>query len=104
MAEKSRRQMRELPKFATEQEEAGFWDTHDSTVNLGATEPVAATFVDVRPPKQQISLRLQVLQAALLFCRQRLFEQEIQLPCRHIGLKLLVPPLPILLGKPSAET
>ena len=58
MAE-NKRQVQELPKFATEQEEADFWDTHDSTEYLGATEPVAATFVDARPPKQQISLRLE---------------------------------------------
>ncbi len=102
MAE-NKRQVRELPKFATEQEEADFWDTHDSTEYLGVTEPVAVTFVDVRPPEQQISLRLQVLQAALLFCRQRLFEQEIQPSCCHIGLELLVPSFPVLLGKPSAE-
>ena len=48
-----------MPKFANAQEEADFWDTHDSTEFLGVTEPVAVTFVDARPTKQQISLRLE---------------------------------------------
>jgi predicted DNA binding CopG/RHH family protein len=58
MAE-NERQAQALPKFATVQDEADFWDTHDSTEFLGATEPVAETFVDARPTKQQISLRLE---------------------------------------------
>ena len=50
--------MSKLPKFATDQEEATFWDTHDSTGFLDDTKPVEVTFVDARPPKKQISLRL----------------------------------------------
>ena len=50
--------MSKLPKFATEQEESSFWDTHDSTEFLDDTEPVEVTFVDARPRKKQISLRL----------------------------------------------
>jgi predicted DNA binding CopG/RHH family protein len=58
MAE-NERQARAVPQFANAQEEADFWDMHDSTTYLGATEPVAVTFVDARPTKQQISLRLE---------------------------------------------
>ena len=47
-----------IPQFANEQEEAEFWATHDATEFLGETEPVNVTFVDARPPKRQISLRL----------------------------------------------
>jgi predicted DNA binding CopG/RHH family protein len=47
-----------IPQFANEQEEAEFWATHDATKFLGETEPVNVTFVDARPPKKQISLRL----------------------------------------------
>lgn len=50
--------MSKLPKFANEQEEAEFWDTHESTDFLDDTEPVDVIFVDARPPKKQISLRL----------------------------------------------
>jgi len=50
--------MSRLPRFASEQEEAEFWASHDSTEYLGDTEPVDVTFVDARPPKKQISLRL----------------------------------------------
>jgi predicted DNA binding CopG/RHH family protein len=50
--------MPKLPEFKSEQEEAEFWATHDSTEFLDNTEPVDVTFVDARPPKKQISLRL----------------------------------------------
>ncbi len=50
--------MPDLPKFKNEQEEAEFWDTHDSTAFLAETDEVEMAFVDARPPKKQISLRL----------------------------------------------
>ena len=48
-----------LPIFTNQPAEAEFWDTHDSTDYLAATEAVDVTFVDARPTKQQISLRLE---------------------------------------------
>ncbi len=50
--------MPRIPHFASEQEEAEFWETHDATEFLDATEPVDVTFTDARPHKAQISLRL----------------------------------------------
>lgn len=50
--------MQKLPRFANEQEEAEFWNTHDATDYLDETEPVEMTFRDSRLPKKQISLRL----------------------------------------------
>jgi predicted DNA binding CopG/RHH family protein len=47
-----------IPQFKTEQEEADFWDAHDSTEFLDETEAVNVDFVDARPPMKQISLRL----------------------------------------------
>ena len=47
-----------IPQFKTEQEEADFWDSHDSTDFLDETESVNVTFVDARPSMKQISLRL----------------------------------------------
>jgi len=50
--------MSKIPKFADDQEEARFWESHDSTEYLEETEPVDVQFVDARPPKTQISLRI----------------------------------------------
>ena len=50
--------MSAIPKFANEQEEAEFWATHDATEFLEETTPVDVKFVDARPRKTQISLRL----------------------------------------------
>lgn len=58
MAE-NERHVQKIPEFANDQEEADFWDSHDSTQYLGETSPVAVAFVDARPAKQQISLRLE---------------------------------------------
>jgi predicted DNA binding CopG/RHH family protein len=51
--------MAKLPQFASEQEESEFWDTHDSTDYMDDTEPVDVRFIDARPAKTQISLRLE---------------------------------------------
>lgn len=51
--------MPRLPVFTTEQQEAEFWDTHDSTEFLDETEVVETHFADARPPKKQISIRLE---------------------------------------------
>jgi predicted DNA binding CopG/RHH family protein len=51
--------MTKIPEFSSEQEEAEFWETHDSTESMDETEPVEVTFVDARRPKKQISLRLE---------------------------------------------
>lgn len=50
--------MSKLPKFASVQEEALFWDTHNSTEFLDDTESVDVAFVDARPIKKLITLRL----------------------------------------------
>lgn len=50
--------MLKLPQFANAQEEAEFWETHDSTQYFEDTEPVEVDFEDARPRKAQISLRL----------------------------------------------
>ena len=49
--------MAKIPKFETEEQEAEFWDTHDSTDYLEDTEEVEIEYVDTRP-KTLISLRL----------------------------------------------
>lgn len=50
--------MSKLPRFVSEQEEAEFWATHDSTEYLDDTEPVDVMFVDARPSEKQIPLHL----------------------------------------------
>ena len=50
--------VRTIPTFKSEQEEARFWDTHDSADYLDDTEPEEAIFVDARPRKRSISLRI----------------------------------------------
>jgi predicted DNA binding CopG/RHH family protein len=47
-----------IPQFKTEQDEANFWDSHDSIDFLDETEAIDVSFVDARPAMKQISLRL----------------------------------------------
>ncbi len=51
--------MPKIPKFDSDLEEAGFWDTHDSTDFFDATVEVDEKLVDARPRKTLISLRLE---------------------------------------------
>ena len=48
--------MKKISKFRSEQEEAEFWATHDSTDYLEGTREVEAKFT--RPKKKLVSLRL----------------------------------------------
>ncbi len=50
--------MSKIPQFSSEKEEAEFWATHNAAEFLDETEAVEVAFVDARPPKKQISLRL----------------------------------------------
>jgi len=51
--------MAKIPKFTSEQEEAEFWDTHDSIEYVEDTEPMEVSFVDARPAKKLISVRME---------------------------------------------
>lgn len=51
--------MTRLHDFADDRDEAAFWDANDSTDYLDATEPIEMSFQDARPPKSQISLRIE---------------------------------------------
>ena len=59
--EKVRSFVAKLPQFVNEQDEAAFWDSHDSAEFLDQTEAVDVRFVHARPTKKQISLRLDPL-------------------------------------------
>jgi predicted DNA binding CopG/RHH family protein len=74
MAENNGQKLK-LPEFSTEQEEAEFWDTHDSTDYIAATEPVEVVFEDARPAKKQISLRLEpaVIERLKIIARRKGF-------------------------------
>ena len=50
--------MTKLPEFKSEQEESEFWDSHELTDYLDETAPVDVQFVDARPRKTLISLRM----------------------------------------------
>lgn len=52
----SRPAPREIPAFASEDEEARFWETHDLADYWGELEPVAVEYAPAR--KQMISIRL----------------------------------------------
>lgn len=50
--------MPKIPEFQSEQEESDFWDTHSATEFFDETTPVDVQFVDARPRKTLISLRM----------------------------------------------
>ncbi len=50
--------MAKTPQFASDQEESDFWDTHSFVDYMDDVTEIDVTFVDARPRKAQISLRL----------------------------------------------
>ncbi len=50
--------MTKIPEFKSEEEESDFWDSHSATEFFDETKPIEMHFVDARPRKTLISLRL----------------------------------------------
>ena len=50
--------MAKIPKFKTLEEESEFWDTHSVMDYWDEMEPVEGPFIDARPPKKLVSIRL----------------------------------------------
>lgn len=50
--------MKKIPKFRNEDEEREFWDTHDSTDYIKASELQRIIFPNLKPSTVSISLRL----------------------------------------------
>jgi len=70
-----KRKEKALPQFRSLQEEAEFWDTHDTTEFLSEFEE-ADDVVFVRPEMQVVSLRLE----RNLVDRLKAYAQEIGIP------------------------
>ena len=50
--------MKKIPDFKNEQEEAEFWQTHDSTEYVDWSQARTAIFPNLKPTTEAISLRL----------------------------------------------
>jgi predicted DNA binding CopG/RHH family protein len=53
-----RKTLKPVPRFESEEEEREFWATHDSTEYLDWSRAKRATFPNLKPSTQTISLRL----------------------------------------------
>jgi predicted DNA binding CopG/RHH family protein len=54
----SRKALKDVPTFASEADERGFWETHDSTEYLDWSKAQRVSFPNLKPTTQSISLRL----------------------------------------------
>ena len=52
------KKLKEIPQFASEKEEAVFWQTHDSTDYVDWSQAERVTFPNLKPSTKSISLRL----------------------------------------------
>ncbi len=52
------KKLKSIPKFKNEQQEAEFWSNNDSTQFIDWEQAKVATFSNLRPSTQSISLRL----------------------------------------------
>ena len=58
MRARSKRAKKEIPRFATEDDERDFWGTHDTAEYFDWSKAVRATFPELKPSTTTISLRL----------------------------------------------
>lgn len=52
------KQLKQIPHFASEDEERKFWDTHDSTEYIDWSKAKRVSFPNLKPSSKTISLRL----------------------------------------------
>jgi predicted DNA binding CopG/RHH family protein len=52
------KQLKKIPDFKNTEEEAEFWDTHDSTEYIDWSKAQRAVFPNLKPSTESISLRL----------------------------------------------
>lgn len=52
------KKLRPIPKFKNEEEEAKFWDTHDTTEYFDTTKPIRLIFPNLRPSTKIVTIRL----------------------------------------------
>ena len=52
--------LKKIPIFKSDQEEADFWDTHDTTDYIDWSKAEQVVFTNLKPSTQSISLRLPV--------------------------------------------
>jgi predicted DNA binding CopG/RHH family protein len=53
-----KKKVKPIPKFKSEHEERRFWETHDTTEYFDSAKMVRASFPNLKPSTQSISLRL----------------------------------------------
>ncbi len=52
------KQLKPIPKFKTEAEEAKFWNSHDSTQYIDWLKAPRGVFPNLKPSSQSVSLRI----------------------------------------------
>lgn len=52
------KKLKKIPEFKTEDEEAKFWNTHDSTEYVDWSKASRALFPNLKPTSRSISIRL----------------------------------------------
>lgn len=52
------KQLKPIPKFASEADERAFWETHDSTDYVDWSQAESVVFPNLKPTTKTISLRL----------------------------------------------
>ena len=55
------KKLKRVPKFASEAEERAFWESHDTADYFDLSKAVPASFPNLKPSTQAISIRLPVM-------------------------------------------
>ncbi len=55
------KKLKQIPRFNSEEEEAKFWDTHDTTEYFDTAKPVKMVFPNLKPTTKTITLRIPMM-------------------------------------------
>ena len=82
----AKRKLKAIPRFASEDEEAEFWDTHDSTEYVDWSRARRAIFPNLKLTTQTISLRM----PAGLLAELRMIANSRDIPYQSLIKQILV--------------
>lgn len=96
-----KRPLKPLPRFANEDEETEFWDTHDSTDYIDWSKAERGTlFPNLKPTSQTISLRL----PATMIAQLKTLGNKRDVPYQSLLKMFVAERLEREFGRPSEST
>lgn len=74
------KRLKPIPKFKTDEEEAKFWNSHDTTEYIDWTKAPRGVFPNLRPSSEPVSLRM----PSNILARVKMRAKELDVPYQSL--------------------